>query len=76
MYDVDPVARLPAPHQCEKLVGGQVERVKREAEGLVLDEREESIRAVLRPLDEDGLVGVVNLGFDEGGQFANRLDPR
>jgi hypothetical protein len=38
----------------EDLVGGEVEGVKREAEDLAPDQREEAMGAVLGPLEQDG----------------------
>ncbi len=74
LHGVDPVARLPSPDEREQLVRGEVERVKDETEGVVLDEREEAESTVSRPLNEHGLARVAHARLDERRQLPDGLD--
>jgi hypothetical protein len=74
LQDIDPIARLDAADEREDLVRGKVERVQRETELRMFDERKETERAVVRPLQDDGLRPAPYDRFDERRPFANDLD--
>ena len=54
--DVDPVACLQPPHECQHLVGGEIEWMEREPEVVVFDEWEKAKRAVTRPFHHEVVV--------------------
>ena len=66
--DVDPIANLEAPDEREHLVRGQVERVERQTQLVVPEEREEAKGAVAGPLETQSLGAGGDLGLDEGGR--------
>lgn len=71
LQDIDPVARLHATDEREHLVRCKVEGVQRETELGMFDERKEAERAVVCPLQDDGLRPAPHDRFDERRPFAN-----
>jgi hypothetical protein len=76
MDGIDPVTGLPPPRERQDLVRGVVEGVEGQTEGLVLDEREEAIGAVLDPLENHAPRRVFDPCLDERRPFVARRDPK
>jgi hypothetical protein len=74
LQDIDPIARLDATDEREHLVRCKVERVQRETELRMFDEWKEAERAVVGPLQDDGLPIAPHDPFDKRRPFANDLD--
>ena len=68
------IACLDTADECEHLVRCTVKGVQRETKLRMCDERKEAERAVMCPLQDDGLPLAPHDRFDERRPFANDLD--
>src|SRR5262249_26272591 len=63
---VDPVANLDPADQREHLVGREIEGVQGQSEGLLADQGEEAVGAVVDPLQEHDVLPAPDLDLHEG----------
>ena len=70
--NVHPIPDLRPANQRQDLVGCQIERVQRQPEIGMLDEREKAEGAVLHPLQNHPIREHPHLGFHKGRKPAQR----
>lgn len=71
---VHPVSNFDPTDEREHLVRGEIERVQGQAEFVVLDQREESVGAVVDPVDARRLVAIGHSRLDESLELPDRRD--